>query len=933
MVELSAATMRCFVRLSVCLGMGAALSAQNVNIPAYPQYKAELEAYQEAFNGKASDRGESLARAGVDAARAAGDRSGEAHWTRLTGATFQVRGNLARAREYYGKSLELRRELKQQPDMLVLTTGLGFTCYTLRDYDAARRYLGEATALAAELKQPPDEGRAWYLLGLVERAQQRFDEAEAALGKSLAKYGEAGPAGRAFIGLDRIELARVHIDRTRYPAALREGLEAVRVLSALPRREADTAAALDVAGTAFHFLEDPRKALEYYRQAFELRTKAKVDPTESYRNIGVELDQLGSHQEAIEYLEKVVTARRRGGPQTELAGALINLAVAQENSGRPAEARRNFNEALELLPDERAAFRQRAIVLYGLGNLDIAGNKIDDALARHREALRLRRELGDARGALRGLNRVGIALEKARKWQEALAVHEEATTAFEALLAGISDPVQAVAFRATSAILYPHRARVLVELGRPRDALLTAERGRGTGLNRIAAMGAQSQGSALNEATARAAAARNRLRAALESSRERQAEEIGYLEASRELSRLRDELASAGKASVKAADSPSFDKILAMTRREPMTLFLEWVGVDEDLTLLFAVSARHGLETFRIPKSLGAMGALLDDWYRSLSRGQSARGMKVLDNPATTGESEEVLAARVYSAIFGEAAARLDGFSRLVLVTDGALLRTPFPALVDPKGRRLVDRFSIATAMSLASLLTPPVTKAGSPRVYAIGDPIGEGNSAMVAPQGVRFAPLAGAREEAATVASLWPGSVSVSGGEVRESEVKKKLPGYDIVHFATHGILDLNEPLRSSLLLASEPDGSGEDGLLEAWEIASLRLHTRLAVLSACETGQGRETLSDGILGLSWAFQAAGCPDVVASLWSVDDSATRALMIAFYEQIRGGARIDDALRTAMQKVRGEKARQSPYYWAAFQIIGPTDPLVKRRPR
>ena len=113
-------------------------------------------------------------------ARDAGDRSGEAHWLRLTGATFQIRGNIAQAREYYEKSLSIRRELDQRPDMVVLTTGIGIASLNLRDYGTSRRYLEEAARLAAGLKQPAGEGRAWQSLGQLEKVQQHYPESIAA---------------------------------------------------------------------------------------------------------------------------------------------------------------------------------------------------------------------------------------------------------------------------------------------------------------------------------------------------------------------------------------------------------------------------------------------------------------------------------------------------------------------------------------------------------------------------------------------------------------------------------------------------------------------------------------------------------------------------------------------------------------------------------
>jgi len=926
----------CLSRWLSGLFLAAGLSAQNIQVEHYPAHQAELERFQKAFDS-GGDRGESIALAGTATARTNGDRSAEAHWLRMTGASFERRGDFRKAREFYEQSLAIRRELKQPPEIILLTRGIGFVCYNMRDYPAMHRYLDEAIQLASSHGEPVAEGFAWHLKGMSEQNQQRLPQAAEAFARALDRYAAGGAAGQSGVGQVHVALARLHIDRSEFPAALREGFESLRILRTLPRRESDVAAALDAIGTVFHHLEDPRKALDYYRQALDLRTRASANPLQSFRNIGVELDKLGSHQEAIGYFEKVAAAYRKTPNTQELAGALINLAVAQQSAGLSTDARKNFSDALALLPDTGATKRQRAICLYGVGNLDIAESKVENALSRHREAHRLRGETGDALGALRSLNRIGIALEQAARWKEALDVHREAMAAFDKLLAGIADPIQAVQFRTTSQILYPHYARTLVELDRPQEALMVAERGRGTGLSRMRALNAAGTDSldetsrkALTQAMRVSAQARNRLRIAVETAgSEREVAEVAYVEADRELSRARDGLFTSNpglRLTARQAGQTSFDSILAFVRRQPDTLFLEWLDVDEGIpALLFAISSRDGLKVYRLPESLVAVGRSLDEWYRTLRRGQSARGVKVPRDEAASAESETALARRVYTSILGDAAQLLDSgrFKRLVLITDGPLLRTPFPALIDTKGRRLVDRLSISTALSITSLLNVPAPRSKAPRLYAVADPIPDGGTLAVVPQSLRFTPLAGAREEAVSIGRIMAGGATALGPEAREADIKQKMPGYDIVHFATHGILSRTEPMRSSLLLAAEPSASVEDGLLEAWEIASMKLSTRLAVLSACETGQGNETLSDGIMGLSWAFQAAGCPNVVASLWSIDDSATTALMVAFYKHIGSGARVDDAMRAAMLETRASKYYKYPYYWAAFQIIGP----------
>ncbi|HLJ09781.1 MAG TPA: CHAT domain-containing protein, partial [Planctomycetaceae bacterium] len=106
--------------------------------------------------------------------------------------------------------------------------------------------------------------------------------------------------------------------------------------------------------------------------------------------------------------------------------------------------------------------------------------------------------------------------------------------------------------------------------------------------------------------------------------------------------------------------------------------------------------------------------------------------------------------------------------------------------------------------------------------------------------------------------------------------------------------------------------------------------LSADLAVLSACQTAEGDERLGEGLMGLAWAFQAAGCPNVVASLWNIDDEATQQIMVEFYKALRGNKRIDDAMRSAMLSVRASARTSSPYFWAGFQILGPASTVATK---
>ena len=109
------------------------------------------------------------------------------------------------------------------------------------------------------------------------------------------------------------------------------------------------------------------------------------------------------------------------------------------------------------------------------------------------------------------------------------------------------------------------------------------------------------------------------------------------------------------------------------------------------------------------------------------------------------------------------------------------------------------------------------------------------------------------------------------------------------------------------------------EDGFLRVDDIYNARLSADLVVLSACQTGLGKEVRGEGLMGLTRAFLYAGVPRVIVSLWNVNDQATSELMADFYEKLlRRGKRPAEALREAQLELRKHKRWESPYYWAAF---------------
>ncbi len=157
-----------------------------------------------------------------------------------------------------------------------------------------------------------------------------------------------------------------------------------------------------------------------------------------------------------------------------------------------------------------------------------------------------------------------------------------------------------------------------------------------------------------------------------------------------------------------------------------------------------------------------------------------------------------------------------------------------------------------------------------------------------------------------------------------RATAMATDLGQYRFVHFATHGYLDSERPELSALVLSLvDEKGMQQSGFLYAHEVYNLKLPAEVVVLSACETGLGKEIKGEGLVGLTRGFMYAGAPRVVVSLWSVNDKATAELMAKFYRRMLAeNTRPAAALRAAQTEMWRQQQWQAPYYWAAFVLQG-----------
>lgn len=300
---------------------------------------------------------------------------------------------------------------------------------------------------------------------------------------------------------------------------------------------------------------------------------------------------------------------------------------------------------------------------------------------------------------------------------------------------------------------------------------------------------------------------------------------------------------------------------------------------------------------------------------------------------------------------------------RLIVVSEGELLRLPFAALPMPGSAAnfLIEQHEIVTLPSISTLVSlrrlgadrppprrsvalfaDPVFRSDDPRVAgparpddatADGDVMARrigtwrGDLELSAEQlgADPYRRLLGSRTEAeAILKAAADGRPWLAQGFEANREALLKVPFEDfgVLHLATHALLHPQPELSGIVLSLIDEAGRQRNGFLRAFEISRLNVPVDLVVLSACETGRGIEARGEGILSLAWRFLQAGAARVIASLWKISDPRTAELMTVFYNAyLREGEAPPAALRKA-QLALLEQPGSRPYDWAAFVFQG-----------
>ncbi len=849
---------------------------------------------------------------------------------------------------------------------------LGITHFQLNEVRKALEYFNETLAIAVSLDNRRLEagtetfvGGMLDILGDVDKA---LDHHQRAL-KLARENGSQAAEGSALTNIGKI-----YNDVAEWQKALEFYSQALPIFRAL-RNGQNEALALNNIGIAYYELGELQKALDYLQQSLPLLRAAGNKNAEAYTllNIGRVYRRSGEFQKALAQFSQAQALQQQTGNRAQEAESLDDTGIAYSALGQHEKALDYHRQAVQILRSV-GNVRREAMALRSLGDTYTLLNKPEKAIEHFTQALSLFRSISDLSYEATTLKGLARAEQKRGDLE---AAHKNIAASI-ALIETVRSRSGSLTLRASYRALVEEAYEFYIDLlmqrhtqnpaqGFAAEALTANERGRARSLVERLSEASLDIREGIDPALIEKERDLKRVMNA-KAQREMQLkarkagpEDIATLK--KEISALEDEYQQ-----VQAAIRKSSPQYAALTQPQPLglkeiqhqldadTVLLEY-SLGESRSFLWAVTP-DSLKSFELPKR-----AQIEMLAREVSESLGARS--VVQSFETSEQRRTRIAeadakfkqlnAELSRMILAPAAAEF-GKKRLVVVLDGALNYVPVAALSLAANRPIILDHEIVGLQSASAFAVQRQNLSNrelAPKTVAvIADPVFSSNDARLKTGGsqgdtsgagstriiehtsggvgngqLSIPRLPFTRWEADQILAVAPRQSSLKAldfGANRSIATSDELSKYRYVHFATHGYLDKDRAGFSAIVLSMvDAQGKPQDGFLRTHDIYNLKLPAELVVLSACETGLGKDIKGEGLEGLTRGFMYAGARRVIVSLWNVNDKATATLMQRLYAgMLRQNKTPGAALRAAQIEMLRMRPWQSPYFWAAFVMQG-----------
>jgi CHAT domain-containing protein len=906
----------------------------------------------------------------------------KANTLNVIGRVHNEFGDKKQALELFKQALPISRAIGDRVVEANILSNIGTAHQFMGDYQKALDNYNQSLLVSRELGDRAREGNLLNNICVIHNYMGQFKESMDFCNRALSIRRETNfQLGQA---TTLNNMGNTFSDSGEYQKGLDSynQAQAIYKLIGTPQGQG---VALNNIGFLYATLGDYPKAVDAYNQALEIFRTARDQYREAnvLGNIAVSYANLKDFPKALEINQQALALHRVVSNHAGEANTLGNIADCYSSLGDKQKALEYYEQALPLhrtLGDPR----RLAKTLRGIGSCYLDLGQQPKALGYLSEGLQLTRAISDRSGESATLFQLARLQRDRGDLVQSRHEIEESLVAIESLRINIKSQQLRASFVASVRKYYEFNIDVLMRLhqqhpseGFDAAALAASEKSRARSLLELLAE-AKAE---IRQGVDVALLERERqLRDLIADKAERQIRLLGGKHTDEYAKVVASEIdaLTTEYEQVLARIRQTSPRYAALTQPLPLnlkqiqtdvldsdTLLLEY-ALGEDRSFLWAVT-QNSINSFELQKREDIESAarhlyeLLTERNRVMKNETPQQRRARIDRS----DAEYPGAAAALSNLLLKPVASHLGTKRLLIIGEGLLQYVPFAGLPVPTDqtntasstsyRPLVlehEIINLPSASVMAVLRREAIGRAPAPKTLAVlADPVFQSDDSRIAAvvrsplrnqpdasstdvyrsakeSGLEgFVRLRFTRLEADAITRLASAEKRLEAVDFvasRATATSRELGQYRILHFATHGLINNQNPELSGMVLSLVNEkGEPQNGFLRLYEIYNLKVGADLVVLSACQTALGKEIKGEGLGGLARGFMYAGAPRVVASLWQIDDRATAQLMKRFYEEMLGhGLRPAAALRAAQVSMQTDNRWRAPRFWAGFTLQG-----------
>ncbi len=886
------------------------------------------------------------------------------------GTIYDLRGQYDKALNYYQQALEVNKKSENKAAAITQLSNIAMIYQSKAQYDTAIEYLNQAMEINSAFGDEAGKANLLNNIGSVYRARNQYDKAIEIFQQALQLCEKFNISIGIPVVLNNI--GSVYDTWGRYDKAVAYYQRALNNNKRIGN-EAAVAVNLNNIGSVYGSSAQYDTAIDYFNQAMEINKKLGIEAERAtnLHNIGDIYLSWGKYDTAIDFFTQAMAINKRLGREaeeivhlTKIGGVYLTLgqfdkamqfnqraqeisqkigneagvATAFNNIGLVYFSRNQYDKAITYFNKGLAIHRRlgkeadQAMNILNIGTVYGVQGQYDKAIEYFTQALQINRKLGREAEVASVLSNIGRGYGSWGRFDKSIEYFKQSILILEKIRKTATGDIRRD-YLASQINTYQLLASAYLHNGDPQGVLTSIEQSRARMLSeRIAGIDVNQSLPVLEEVQKGLA----QDEAILLFSNMNQVNYILMVITGKEVAM--DEIS---KDSFLAKSQKQFKKPVFMLLEKQRGQLIEQEETEEDI-LLDEKTEKKNFDT-------------AIHYYRTL-----------LTNPEM--EEEAMIFGRLlHELLIKPAEEQLAGKTRITIMPDGILGFLPFETLVDARNNYLAEEYTLRYTQSLTidKLLRqrdytkknkrkPMLAMGGAvyDKLHYQSDAItnskqlaflqNETDQTIAAKRSARgsyvrlgmgnWSNLPGTLEEVNQLSSIVKGGDTLIGDKVTENRIKQysregRLAEYQVLHFATHGLVVPQVPELSALVLSQfKEEQEGEDGYLRMGEIAELNLAADFVNLSACETGLGRIYGGEGVVGLTQSFLIAGANGLAVSLWQVADKSTSTFMAELYKKVQnsGMGYVQALSEVKREFINGDHGRkwQSPYYWSPFVYYG-----------